>query len=42
MAMEPMSAYDMQLELNTIGYDWDYLETLSNSALERIYKEEFL
>jgi len=36
------SPWEMQCKLNSIGYDMEYLDTLQNSTIERMYKEEYL
>lgn len=33
--------YEMELRLNTIGYDRDYLEYLTNNQLRHLYYDEF-
>lgn len=37
-----MTAHEMELELLNIGYDAEYLETLQDSTLIRLYEQEFL
>ena len=42
MNKNELTPYEMQLELNTLGYDMEYLETLQNSQIREIFEEEFL
>ena len=41
MEIEEMTEYQMQLKLNTIGYQLDYLDSLTNDQIIRLYNEEF-
>ena len=36
-----LTPYEMQLKLNTIGYDMEYLETLQDSQIQKLFEEEF-
>jgi hypothetical protein len=39
---EQLTPWEMQCKLNSMGYDMEYLDTLQNSAIERMYKTEYL
>ena len=39
---EQLTPWEMQCALNSMGYDMEYLDTLMNSTIERMYKEEYL